>query len=169
MTQDLAVIKHGITTAFSVCDSCDRTFPSGYTVCRQCCGRLRHEGKLVQASSAEQLAVPITTIWTTECQIDELYRHLSIVEEVHGENVRFRKYLCQAEELIYRIPISRPIPPFIINLSDLPEWMVKQLESCNKRTLEYVVKSAVGRIFEAINLDYYTISVARSLQVKIQP
>lgn len=168
MTQDLVRVKHDITRAFSMCDSCDKTFPSVYSICMKCNGRLRYEGKVAQADSDKPFTIPIQNVWRTEYLIDRLRLHLSVVEEVHGDNIRVRKYLAQAYDLMYKIPIFRPVPAFVINLNDLPENLVKELESCTKRGLEYVIKSAVGRIFEVINLDYYTISVARSLVVKIE-
>lgn len=168
MNQTAAEVKHAVTSAFSFCDTCERTFPSAYATCAHCGGRLRKEGAQSQASSTEQPIIPIENIWTLERLIDELYLHLWVVEEVHGENVHPRKYQAQALDLMYKISIYRPVPAFIINLSDLPEHLVKKLEDCDKRGREYVIRSAVGRIFEAVNLDYFAMSVARSLVVRLE-
>lgn len=156
-----------ITKAFRVCDNCDRTYPSGYNICQHCNGALRIVEVPVQPSG-EQPVLPIELLWTHEHLIDKLTVHLAAVEEIHGDNVRMRKYLAQAQHLMYRIPVHRPTPAFVVNLSDLTEQIVRDLEACNRRGLEHVVKSAVGRIFEAINFEYYTLSVARSLVVKIE-
>jgi hypothetical protein len=168
MTQNLAEVKNVVTTAFGICDNCERTYPSDYTLCTQCGGRLRREGMAVSAQSTEQPTLPIEHIWTLERQVDELFLHLWIVEELHGGSTYVRRYQAQAHDLMYKIPIYRPVPAFIINLGDLPEYLVKKLEDCNKRGQEYVIKSAVGRIFEALNLEYFALSVARSLVVRLE-
>jgi hypothetical protein len=168
MTQNLAEVKHGAITAFRICDNCDKTFPSTFSVCNQCSGRLRNEVKTTDSISSEQPAIPIENIWTIERLIDELYLHLWVVEEIHGDSIHPRKYQAQAQSLLYKIPIYRPVPAFIVNLSDLPEHLIKKLEDCNKRGRDYIIKSAVGRIFETVNLEYFALSVARSLVVKLE-
>jgi hypothetical protein len=77
----------------------------------------------------------------------------------------------QARNLMHTIPVCRPVPRYIVNSSDLTETLRKELESLakeNRRGFEYVVKIAIGRIFEAVNFEFYTFSVAPLLVVKIE-
>src|SRR4051794_23942465 len=60
--------------------------------------------------------------WTIERIKDELYIQL-ISLKINGE----RKYEKQATDLIYKIPILRPTPYFIINQSDLSKPLIKEL------------------------------------------
>lgn len=55
--------------------------------------------------------------WSTCRLTEELYLHLMRVTENDGSSKR--KYQEQAKYLIYRIPVYRPTPPFIINIKDL--------------------------------------------------
>lgn len=168
MTQTAAEVGKVTVTAFKICDSCDRTFPFRYTSCINCQERLRSEENIAQRTSVEPDVIPIENIWTLEYLIDQLYLHLWVVEEIYDEKVHSRKYQAQAQALMYKIPVYRPVPAFIVNLSDLPEYIIKKLEACDKQGCDYVIKSAVGRIFETINLEYYALSVARSLVVRLE-
>lgn len=159
------------TTAYAFCNNCDKSFPSRYDVCQHCHGGLTNVVLPTQTPSVHPPSTPIQDMLTIERLIDELCVHLSIIEEVSDGGVCVRKYPAQARNLMYEIQVRRPIPRYTINSGDLTERLRRELESLakgNRRGFEYVVKSAVARIFEAINLEYYTISVAPFLVVKIE-
>jgi len=63
-------------------------------------------------------------VWTIEKIVDELTTALSLYEieiiNEAGEKTISRKYQSRAFNLIYKISVYRPSPPFVINLSDIP-------------------------------------------------
>jgi len=119
-------------------------------------------------------------IWTLGYLIDRLKQQLGrvvlavnttkeISEREQKERVIFgdRKYYNQAFNLL-RIGAFKPVPFFIINLSDLTERLRKELSDLDKQARQYVLKQAVGRIFEDINFDLFHNSIARVLKVKFE-
>jgi hypothetical protein len=112
--------------------------------------------------------------WTTECFVDEVFLGLVQVEEIHQVNnkeIHVRRYYRQARDLFKWIPIARPSPAFIIYISDLtPELkaQLKELISKSPDSLPYVLTQAVGRIFENLDFQYYHMSIARNLRVRLE-
>jgi hypothetical protein len=98
---------------------------------------------------------------TIEGTVDELYLCL----------MKIRDYEKQANELMYRIPIYRPTPFFEIKISDLNEQVKKELDDRwgYKKEIDYILKEAVGRIFENIDKRYFLLSVKRLLRVRLVP
>ena len=112
--------------------------------------------------------------WTTECLVDELFLHLTAIKEIitdcNGREIPARKYCRQAKELSRWIPIARPAPDFIVNISDLTPRLKSELTSIadNPRTLQYVLMHAVARIFENLDFEYYHLSIAKNLKVRLK-
>ena len=77
-----------------------------------------------------------------------------------------RHYVNQAFHYL-KIGILRPVPEFLISLSDLSPKLVKELAALDKKTREFVLKQAVGRIFEDINAKLYHNSISRVLNVRL--
>ena len=72
-----------------------------------------------------------TEFWTIECFVDEVLFDLIRVKETvynNGKEISVRKYYRQARELIYRIPVWKPSPAFIICISDLTLQLKTQIE-----------------------------------------
>ena len=98
--------------------------------------------------------------FTTEALIDNLFLDLVGVKETftnkqNGKQVTVRKYYRQARDLMKWIPIAKPIPPFIIYISDLTLQVKKELEELATTApddLSYMLRQAAGRIFENLNL-----------------
>jgi hypothetical protein len=105
--------------------------------------------------TAEQLKL------TIEGTIEELYLCL----------IKLRSYEKQAYDLMYRIPVYKPIPFFEIKISDLNEQIKKELDDRwnYKKEIDYILKEAVGRIFRNINEAYFFLSVKRLLRVRLVP
>jgi hypothetical protein len=121
-------------------------------------------------------------IWSIECSIEELELNLSRIVEniaspVKSDNgletkmLTVHKYYQQAKDLAKWIPIARPIPEFVINAKDLSPEVIEELESRldDIPTLTYILKQAVGRIFENLDHSYFHLSIARNLRVRIEP
>jgi hypothetical protein len=114
-------------------------------------------------------------LWTTECLVDQLFLCLAATKEYIATNkndgtIPVKKYYSQARRLMKWIPIARPAPEYVINISDLSPKVRKEIESIidSPTTLQYVLTQVVGRIFENINFDYYHLSIARYLKVKFE-
>jgi hypothetical protein len=103
--------------------------------------------------------------WTTQRLIDELYLCLIDFRDVMNENLR--KYEGQAGYLIYRIPIYKPAPSFLISKRDLTARIIHELESLDQYSRKKVLKDAADRIFEGINKRYYLLSVRSLLNVEL--
>ena len=113
-------------------------------------------------------------LWTTECLADKLLLRLAEIKETiinkdTGRKIHVRKYYRQARELFKWIPIAKPSPAFVIYISDLtPEIRNEIVAIDSEDTLTYALKQAVGRIFENLDFDYYHLSIAKNLKVKLQ-
>lgn len=109
--------------------------------------------------------------WSIEFAIEELFLCLARVREEivqDTKTIHFRKYYHQARILMKWIPIAKPSPEFIINISDLTPRIAKELQTTHPETLNYVITQAVGRIFENIDFERYHHSVARNLRVRFE-
>jgi hypothetical protein len=111
--------------------------------------------------------------WTTQKLIDELVLHLARVSEIvindSGDKITVRKYYRRAAELGRWIPIARPAPEYIVDISDLNDKLRKELleEITSNDARQDVLKEAVGRIFENLNFERYHLSIARNLKVRL--
>jgi hypothetical protein len=107
--------------------------------------------------------------WTEECLIDELFIKLAQTKQIvitnDGKQIEISKYYHQAKELRYKIPIHRPVPKFIINISDLDARLIAEIITLEDPT--YVLKQAVGRIFENVDSRQYHLSIASKLKVRL--
>jgi hypothetical protein len=121
-------------------------------------------------------------VWSIECTIEELELNLSRIVEniaspVKSDNgletkmLTVHKYYQHAKDLAKWIPIARPVPDFVINAKDLSSKVTEELESRldDIPTLTYILKQAVGRIFENLGHAYFHLSIARNLRVRIEP
>jgi hypothetical protein len=112
-------------------------------------------------------------LWTTEKLVDELFLCLvSISESVSddkGETISVRKYPRRARELRKWIPVARPPPEYIIDKPDLNEKLRTEVmeEITSEEARQYVLKEAVGRIFENLDSEEYHLSIARNLVVRL--
>ena len=87
---------------------------------------------------------------------------LSIVDQENN-----KKYEKQAQKLIYKIPIYRDMP-FIIVQKDLSPRLVRELATYDEASRQEVLKAAVGRIFEPIDIIYFKQSVEKLLRVEVR-
>jgi hypothetical protein len=107
------------------------------------------------------------TAWTTDFAIEELKEHLARFEVQNDGGVTSRKYYNQANHLMYRIGVFKPTPLFEISIADLTPVLIDELRSLDKKSRNYVLKQAVGRIFEDINSRFFHSSVSSLLEVQI--
>jgi len=102
--------------------------------------------------------------WTTGRIVDQL--HLCLIKVFDDDGVT-RSYESQAEDLIHRIPLYRPIPCFTVYLDDLTPKVKKELAALDKKTLNRVMIEAIGRVFEGIHQNYYLSRVRKSLKWRL--
>ena len=107
--------------------------------------------------SAVAFLVDKSPPWTIERMKNELYIQL-ISLKINGE----RKYEKQASDLIYKIPVYRPTPHFIINQSDLSTELKEVLACLDDIELEVVIKDVLSWIYESIDKLYFLVSIKRS-------
>jgi hypothetical protein len=119
--------------------------------------------------------------WTLERFKYEFFLYLTKISDTNGSNsvgrdeTRFlsdRKYYAQANKLIYRIPISKPSPPFVINFSDLTPRLQSELQEFCKlnaeREIATFLKEIAFRFFEGINYAYAHDSVLSCLTAVLE-
>ena len=61
--------------------------------------------------------------------------------------------------------LRKDAPPFKVSLSHLSEEMIYELSQLDEKDRKFVLKQAVGRIFEDINFDLYHNSISANLEV----
>ena len=105
--------------------------------------------------------------WTSAYLVDRLKQHLATIETKDEVKYDNRKYYNQAHDFS-KIGAFKPVPSFIVSLSDLSPRLIKELYSLDSRDREYVLKQAIGRIFEDVNFEIYHNSVSKVLKVKLQ-
>ena len=112
--------------------------------------------------------------WTTERLVEELFLDLARAKEkmLEGEQpIAVSKYYRQAKEIMFLISVTRPTVPFIVNVSDFSTKVMQELEKLHRlgdiKTISYVLTSAVGKIFENVNFEYYHGSIMRNLKVRL--
>lgn len=119
-------------------------------------------------------------LWTTERIIDELFLDLvhtcCEIKKLDGNGtyrtIHYKKYYRQALNKMYRIPLWKPTPPFIIFVSDISERVRNELDAYYKTgykyMFHYIVMQAVGHIFENIDRAYFHQSIMKNLKVIFQ-
>jgi hypothetical protein len=61
--------------------------------------------------------------------------------------------------------LRKDAPPFKISLSHLSPEMIYELSQLDEKDRKFVLKQAIGRIFEDINFDLYHNSISANLEV----
>jgi hypothetical protein len=114
--------------------------------------------------------------WTKSHLIDRLKQHLATAEYSVSDckdNLQCsrvfdsRRYYNQAHHFL-KIGAFKPVPAFVVNLSDLTPKLIEELYSLDEYDRNYVLKQATGRIFEDVNFELYHNSVSKVLEVRLQ-
>jgi hypothetical protein len=145
--------------------------------CFKGCGKLMAiETEPVKVRKAEVSEHELTEddlAMTIGCFTDKFSHYLGTFKEIlenNGTTTTIRPYVKQAEDLMYQIPVFKPVPPFIIYKSQMPKEIKKvYYEFKNfsyKHEFEAAILDAVGRVFENLNSEYYHRSVKKLLWVK---
>jgi hypothetical protein len=110
-------------------------------------------------------------VWFTSYLIDHLKQYLATYTEVitnnEGESTVVRPYCDQAFRLL-KIGRYNPPQPYIIKFSHLTSRLRTELNQLDGIDRIYVLKQAVSRIFEDVNIGIYHNSVSHVLRVVLQ-
>lgn len=113
--------------------------------------------------------------WTENALVEELFLQLACTKKTAvARNRLSRKYVVVTDYKYYQqalklrrwIPIARPPPEFVVNLSDLSSRVIVELKVL--QNTQDVLKQAVGRIFENIDEQQYHLSIASQLKVRLE-
>jgi hypothetical protein len=116
-------------------------------------------------------------VLSTEAMVDELTNSLRDTKisfclinksDVNIGTLSRSLYEVQAKYKMYRIPIFRPPPTFVVYLKHLEYHLKKELASLDNATLDYVMKEAVGRICEEIDKRYFLLRVKPLLRWRLE-
>ena len=99
--------------------------------------------------------------------VDLLKQRLASIESQEEGKYDNRRYYDQAHNLLIT-DAFKPVPYFIVYLSDLSPELITELYNLDGRDHAFVLKQAVGRIFEDVNFEIYHNSVSRVLKVSLQ-
>lgn len=86
----------------------------------------------------------------------------------NGNGVLRRLYEQQAIYKMYRMPIYRPPPVFVVYLKHLDDRLKQELAKLDKWSKDYVMKEAIGRIFEHIDRRFYFLSAKPLLDWRLE-
>ena len=86
----------------------------------------------------------------------------------NGNGVSRRLYEQQAIYKMYRIPIYRPPPEFIVHLKHLDDRLKQELAKLDKWSKDYVMKESIGRICEQVDKRFFLLSVKSLLKWRLE-
>jgi len=69
---------------------------------------------------------------------------------------------------MYRIPVFRPPPIFIVYLKHLDDRLKKELANLDRETKDFVMREAIGRIYEQVNKQFFLLSVKPLLKWRLE-
>ncbi len=108
--------------------------------------------------------------WTLEYLREKLFDEMAskkVIITYRGKDITIHKYFNQASRVCRWIPIARPSPEFVINISDLSMRTVLELKCLHRIDYNYVTRRAVCQIFEYIDPLTYRASLAKNLRVRL--
>ena len=116
--------------------------------------------------------------WNKLYIVDRLKQYLATVEINSNDykdnlgdkrifNLECRKYYNRAYHFL-KIGAFKPVPAFVVNLSDLTPKLIKELYELEDLDRNYVIRQAVARIFEDVNFELWHNSVSCVLNVELQ-
>ena len=86
----------------------------------------------------------------------------------NGNGVLRRLYEQQARYKMYRMPIYRPHALFVVYLKHLDDRLKHKLAKLDKWSKDYVMKEAIGRIFEHVDRRFYFLSAKPLLDWRLE-
>ena len=79
-----------------------------------------------------------------------------------------RLYEEQARYKMYRIPVFRPPPVFVMYLKHLDDRLKKELANLDRQSKDFVIREAIGRICEQVDRRFYLLCVKPLLKWRLE-
>ena len=131
---------------------------------------LRIEGQeyveIIDANDKPSIVERFSELYLVELLFIELATTKLIVSHNGTCGITVHKYYDQALALRRWIPLARPAPAFVVDMSDLSARVIAELKVLDDPQI--VLKQAVGRIFENIDELQYHMAIARVLEVVLK-
>ncbi|HEX9319778.1 MAG TPA: hypothetical protein VF884_12670 [Nitrososphaeraceae archaeon] len=86
----------------------------------------------------------------------------------NGKNFDSKYYYNQAYHYL-KIGALKPVPHFLVSISDLSEVLIQEFLGLDKDDQKFVLKQSVSRISEDINPKLYHDSISKVLEVRLLP
>lgn len=138
----------------------------------------KQENSLLDPSKEQPQVVEMDQeVWSTEAKVDELtismqdrktFFCLINRSDVGSGSLSRSLYEAQARYKMYRIPVFRPPPTFVVYLKHLDQRLKRELASLDKRTLDYVMKEGIGRICEGVDKRFFLLSAKPLLRWRFE-
>jgi hypothetical protein len=122
--------------------------------------------EIIDANGKPSIVERFSELYLVELLFIELATTKLIVSHNGKCGITIDKYYDQALALRKWIPLARPAPAFVVEMSDLSARVIAELKVLNDPQI--VLKQAVGRIFENIDELQYHMAIARALEVVLK-
>jgi hypothetical protein len=117
----------------------------------------------------DELTISLLEIYVEFCMLGGLEREARKQDLRNlGRGVLRRLYEEQARYKMYRIPVFRPPPVFVIYLKHLNNRVKQELSGLDWETKDFVMREAIGRVFEQVDGPFFLLSVKSLLQWRFE-
>jgi hypothetical protein len=124
------------------------------------------------AAISDELTISLLDTKVAFCMINSNQKSNVTSEDAHRCNadagVLRRLYEEQARYKMYRIPVFRPPPVFVVYLKHLDARLKKELANLDFLSRDFVIREAIGRICEQVDRRFYLLSVKPLLQWRLE-
>jgi hypothetical protein len=113
---------------------------------------------------------PEREYWLLSYTIEQLFNDMSGTVEivtVRGKSNQVCKYRDRALKIFKSVGNTKSNLDFVINFSDLSRRLIAELKVLDKMSADYVLKQAVGKIFESIDSKRYcSLEIGKRITVR---
>ena len=122
--------------------------------------------------------------WSNSYLTNNLKQHLATLESskskietdlLKDESEKFDFYFSLISKRHYvihafhylRVAAFKPVPEFLVSISDLAPRLINELALLDRAERYFVLRQAVGRIFEYVNLHLFHRNISKVLRVRL--
>jgi hypothetical protein len=117
----------------------------------------------------DEMCFQLIDVKLTFCMLTDLDKEARMEDLRNlGRGVLRRLYEEQARYKIYRIPVFRPPPVFVVHLKHLDDRLKKELATLDKNSRDFVMKEAIGRICEQVDKRFYLLNAKPLLKWRLE-
>ena len=117
----------------------------------------------------DEITISLLDTKAVFCMLDGLTRDVRMQDIKNlGRGVIRRLYEAQARYKMYRMSIFQPPPTFVVYLKHLDDRVKQELKSLDRETKDFVMREAIGRIFEQVDSRYFLLSVKPLLRWRFE-